>query len=441
MNGRRSSPTPDPEMVARAMDLVQSGHLAEAERIFRHLLRAHPDRMEFQLSLVAIARDAGRLDEALDRLGKALSIAPGRVDLHLQKGAVLFQLDRVEEAVAEYRRAVDLAPGSDEVHDILGVALLHAGRIEEALAEFARVVEIRPECAQAHMNLGATLHELDRLEDAVHCYRRALELDPNHSDAHENLGKTLYLMDRSGKSAEATRIAGEWRRDFPDNPWAGHLGAALGGGQAPGRASDEYLRAEFDGCAAEFEERLTALGYCAPQVLAEAMARELPPPDRGLQILDLGCGTGWGGRHLRAFARRMVGLDVAPQILARARATGIYDELVAEEMGGYLRAHAGTFDVIFAADVIPYSGGLDQLFREAAAALRPGGTFVFTAEGHRDGAEFRLNPSGRYSHTTPYLRGAVARAGLSLLALFTGQGRSEGTATGEFTYVLTRRCA
>ena len=48
-------------------------------------------------------------------------------------------------------------------------------------------------------------------------------------------------------------------------------------------------------------------------------ARQVPQLDR-LRVLDLACGTGYGSDYLSGKAGRVVGVDCAPEILARNRA-------------------------------------------------------------------------------------------------------------------------
>ncbi|MBI5369324.1 MAG: tetratricopeptide repeat protein [Planctomycetes bacterium] len=425
----------------RALEACRTGDLDDAERRFRRLVRDHPRRIELHLSLAAILRDRDRHTEALDRLRRALALDPARLDVRLQIGALLFQLGRGDDAILAYQEVTARAPDLDEAHDVLAVALWHAGRLEEAGAEFARFTELRPESAQGHMNLGAVQHERGRIAEAVASYRRVLLLSPDHAPAHENLGKALARLHATGHAADAARLAKEWRRDFPANAWAQHLGASVSGEDPPERCSDAYLQAEFDGCADGFAPRLAALGYCAPQRLAEALARDLPPAAGGLDVLDLGCGPGTAAGHLRPHALRLVGLDLAPLMLDQARAAGAYDDLVLDELGAFLRAHPSGFDLIFAADVLCYSGRLDGLFAAVAGALRPAGTFGFTVQEERASDGFRLTVSGRYSHSTAYLRATVAAAGLTLLRLFAGPGRDEGADHLGFTYGVVRRLA
>jgi predicted TPR repeat methyltransferase len=147
----------------------------------------------------------------------------------------------------------------------------------------------------------------------------------------------------------------------------------------------------------------------------------------GLDILDAGCGTGLCGPLLRPLAARLIGVDLSPAMLTRARERAVYDELVQAELTTWLRQHAGAFDVIAAADVLVYFGDLRAWMAAAAASLHPGGRLVFTTE--RSEAEprgFRLHPHGRYSHTQDYVEQTLLAAGLLPLLCERVQLRLEG---------------
>ena len=49
-------------------------------------------------------------------------------------------------------------------------------------------------------------------------------------------------------------------------------------------------------------------------------------------VLDLGCGTGFAALPFRPFSDWMVGVDLSTAMLAQARAKGVYDRLIENEM-------------------------------------------------------------------------------------------------------------
>ena len=104
--------------------------------------------------------------------------------------------------------------------------------------------------------------------------------------------------------------------------------------------SQAYVRALFDRYAEHFDEDLTIrLKYQAPQVL-RAMVDQLPGiAPGGMDVLDVGCGTGLAGVAFRSLASRLHGSDLAPRMVDKARRRGVYDHLeVAELVEGIARS-------------------------------------------------------------------------------------------------------
>src|SRR5207248_233908 len=79
--------------------------------------------------------------------------------------------------------------------------------------------------------------------------------------------------------------------------------------------------------------------------------------DASLDVLDLGCGTGLCGALLRRWARTLVGVDLSPGMLEKARERGCYDRLEQGDLVAVMRTMpARSFDLIVATDVLIYIG-------------------------------------------------------------------------------------
>src|SRR5262249_51580342 len=140
----------------------------------------------------------------------------------------------------------------------------------------------------------------------------------------------------------------------------------------------------------------------------------------GLDILDLGCGTGLTGVAFQDLARRLDGIDLSPAMIEKARSRAIYDHLAV----GDIEEAAGTYDLWLAADTLVYLGDLDRIFAAAKRSLRPGGRFLFTVERNPD-AGFALGPKRRWRHAEAYLRETAARQGFSVAGLMACAPRHE----------------
>jgi predicted TPR repeat methyltransferase len=181
--------------------------------------------------------------------------------------------------------------------------------------------------------------------------------------------------------------------------------------------SHAYVRALFDRYAERFDDDLTIrLKYQAPQVL-RAMVDQLPGiVPGGMDVLDVGCGTGLAGVAFRSLANRLHGSDLAPRMVEKARRRSVYDHLeVAELVEGVARTPSA-WDLVVAADVLVYVGDLVPVMRAATIGLRPGGLFCATVE-QCAGDGFALGPSRRYAHSAAYIRRVATEAGLDLIVL------------------------
>jgi SAM-dependent methyltransferase len=110
--------------------------------------------------------------------------------------------------------------------------------------------------------------------------------------------------------------------------------------------------------------------------------KALLPDLAGRDVVDLGCGFGWFCRFAaEQGARRVLGLDVSENMLARARATtsaaAVSYELA--DMEG-LALEPAAFDLAYSSLALHYIVAIDQLIGTVHRALRPGGRFVFSME-------------------------------------------------------------
>ncbi|HEX9190351.1 MAG TPA: tetratricopeptide repeat protein, partial [Vicinamibacteria bacterium] len=101
--------------------------------------------------------DAGRLEEARDRLEKAAAADPGWATPHLLLGRVHEARAALPAAAAAYERALRADPDLAEAHDGLGFVLGQLGQTRDAIDRFRRAAELRPDRFEAQYHLGATL--------------------------------------------------------------------------------------------------------------------------------------------------------------------------------------------------------------------------------------------------------------------------------------------
>src|SRR5882724_6741848 len=285
---------------------------------------------------------------------------------------------RNEEAVKLMTAALESDPGYVDAWSNLGVAYFKERDLERAEFCARRAIEIAPEFANAWANLGMTLRARNACEEALVAWGRALDLQPGMHNIAISYGHLLYRLDRL---PEALEFYSRWQTSAPDDPIPQHMLAAVGGAERPMRASDGYVRATFDDFAESFDRNLEELGYRAPQLLFDAVTRSGGlPRQQGLEALDIGCGTGLCGALLRPISRRLVGVDLSPNMLSKAAARAVYDQLNCSELTQWLAECGQHFDLAVAADVLCYFGDLSVAFANVRDVLAPGGCFACSLE-------------------------------------------------------------
>lgn len=244
---------------------------------------------------------------------------------------------------------------------------------------------------------------------AVACLENAVHEDPADLEAYRALGRILRFAGRTDEAATWYRRCLEIA---PADAVATICLVALGQGPVPERLPNDVVLYVFDRNAESYEANMRSLGYNAPEVLLGLLRAEGGAEDGSLDVLDLGCGSGWCGPLFRPFARRLVGIDLSPRMLAIAAGKHVYDELIQAEILEYLAHTAGGIDVVVAANVLVYFGDLASLAEGVARVLRPGGRFLFDVE-KGEGPEPGFHVSGRYTHSLAVLESALLPRGFT----------------------------
>lgn len=241
--------------------------------------------------------------------------------------------------------------------------------------------------------------------------RRAAAAEPASPLRQIQLADALR---RAGRDDEARAAAERCLALDPDAVPAKFLLASLGGAAPPETMPPELVAAIFDNAAPSFDRMLVDnLKYRGPELIARALGPLLPRLDRGLDVLDAGCGTGLCAPHLAPLARRLDGVDLSPRMIEAAEARGGYHRLAVGDIVTTLRRAPGDYDLIVAADVFVYVGALEAVFEAAHAALRPHGLIAYTVE-RGGGGRFALSRASRFRHDPAYVEETATRAGLVL---------------------------
>lgn len=417
------------------------GDLRRAEQAFRTVVEVAPHQAMSWNNLALVLVALGELEQAVPTLHRSLAIDSAQFSPWMNLAGVLLRLDRADEAETACAAALSLDAASPDAWQIRAMSRLHREDFAGAAEAFARTVELAGESAGLCLNLGAALLKCGRFGEAASSAARSAVLDPASSIAVEikqicdfivaaiagdmaaaravypetllaspteadRVFKTALLyLDWAGQHDAAVLVAEEWAGCRPDNMEAIHLrDAALS--RSVERQPAQLVARTFDEIAEDFDDRLVRrLAYRGPERLAALIASRIAA-NSGLDVLDLGCGTGLCAAMLRPYARRLAGVDLSAGMLAKATARGLYDHLEVADLLGVLSEGQTRWELV-AADTFPYLGDLEEVFAGAAGALRPGGWFAFSTE-TADSDGYVLKGNGRYAHGPRYVQTLAA---------------------------------
>lgn len=141
-------------------------------------------------------------------------------------------------------------------------------------------------------------------------------------------------------------------------------------------------RDQFTNC---YEDELRAEAYASLEFANtyHLAYRDLPAiferHAAGRKALDFGCGAGRSSRFMRGCGFDVTGIDVSPQMVAKAKEidpSGDYRLVAGDE---FAAAHADEFDLVLSAFTFDNVATLERkvtLFRSLALVMKPGGVLV-----------------------------------------------------------------
>lgn len=411
-------------LLEEGMRQHQLGQLDEAEAIYRRVLAATPGDVDALHYLGVLQHQKGQSDTAARLIRKAISRCPDYVDAHKNLGNVLQESGKLEKAERCYRKAIELQPGDPDAHTNLSVVLRLLKRYEEAVEASLVAVNNNANNPIAWLHFGRALKAGRMIDAAVSAFYRALDIDNQMVEAHNELCHTLYhaetLADMPADVVqERINAYQNWLSNEPDNPVVNFMLAACRGEKSFARAPDPVVKSLFDGFAVSFEQNLAVLGYSVPGLIGKLLERTYPGIKGEMAILDAGCGTGLCAEFLKPLASSLLGVDLSTGMLDQARKRALYDELIEAELTQKLQQDADAYDLVVCADTLCYFGDLKAVCHAVSGALKKAGRFIFSVESAEQNLPggFRLNTSGRYSHSREYVCDTLDAAGLSLVQI------------------------
>jgi protein O-GlcNAc transferase len=217
----RELPTPEADaavalQLQQAVWLHQQGQLAQAETLYRQVLRKGPGHFDAFHFLGLLYLQSGQTNAAIESIRKALKINPNHAVAHSNISNAFRVLNRHSEALASCDRALELAPDYAEAHNNRGNALRSLNRHAEALESYDSALRYNPDYTEALFNRGAVLILLNRHAEALTAYDQLLRLHPGAVEALNGRGNALQGLSKHAEALSSFDRALELKPDYAE---------------------------------------------------------------------------------------------------------------------------------------------------------------------------------------------------------------------------------
>jgi len=226
------------EAFEKALQRHRAGDVQQAEELCRQILQGEPQNAPALHLLGVLMQQAGRNEEALTFLRRAVALCPDDADFHYNLGVVQQLLGHKDEAMTSYRHALSLQSDHAPALNNLGNLALNLDRLDEAEECLRHSLRVQPDNGAAYHNLGLVCMRRGNLEEAITCFREAVRFRPDDAMIHFHLGQALEERGQSEEAIHAFEQAAHLRPE--DAFFQFSLGNALTLQHKPAAALPHY---------------------------------------------------------------------------------------------------------------------------------------------------------------------------------------------------------
>jgi len=433
-----ATPLADPirQYLETARTQIAQGDLQKAALTLNKAQKQSPSDPRVFMLAGLMAEKAGNLPKAFEALRHAVAISPDWGPGLLELALLLARQNQFEEAVTTAEKVVKLEPTNLVV--LAGVVdIAHrAGHLDMAVRHLRRGLELVPGDAQLRRQLARDLSGQGAHAESIELWSGLIAENP--ADTESLLGRVKAHI-AAGAPARAVADTTTLLELAPgDSVYAYY--AALAHGVTPAHQPPELNRGLFDSLAETYDQHMVrGLRYQLPKRVAQKILDRFP--DKKLNVLDLGCGTGLLGVCLGRIDGFLIGVDISMKMIEQAGRHNVYDRFHHVNLLDALQETPDSiYDVLTALDVFIYTGDLTETVPNALRILVPQGELIFSCEtADESGPDMVLQTNGRYAHKRSHVVSLCKAAGFETVEVEDTVLRQENNAPVQGFIVTARK--
>ncbi|WP_341363898.1 tetratricopeptide repeat protein [Thalassospira sp. SN3W] len=190
------------EMFRFAIDLFETGQLAEAESACRKMTLAYPQAAEAMHLAGLVAMKQGNGDIAAERMGRAAIADANNAEIQHDHAQALKAVGKLREAVGAFKRAIRLCPDSPALYCNIANTYRQLDELELAHENYMLALRLAPDVAEIHANLGACQYAMGDIAGAEASCKTALRLRDDIVNALVLMGQIRLDQGRTVSASE-----------------------------------------------------------------------------------------------------------------------------------------------------------------------------------------------------------------------------------------------
>lgn len=340
-------------------------------------------------------------------------------DTMLKKANVLYVKKKYVSAIKYYAKILSLDSVNFPAIANTATAYFEMREFAKAIPFFQKTISLDSNNPWWYNYLSQSFQKCGDFSGALDNAWQAVLLGENDNAHHLNLAYTIYeTADEEGREKTDSYLK-KWYEKYPKNPIAEQCFKSFYYDENFDTSNRKYVEELFDVFASDFDDVLKELNYDSPNIIARYLKEYFNKNNsKILSFLDLGCGSGLCGKHLKKIFKKskLTGVDISSQMLEKAKEKNVYDELVKCDITDCFSTDNLLFDVVMASDVFTYFGELDSVFAKVDSLLCANGVFIFTvSENNINKKDFFLSTSSRFVHSIKYVEKMLKKYNFSII--------------------------
>ena len=174
-----------------ALEYIQEKRYGEALPHLQAALEINPLSPEVNLNLGILDYHAGKNDEAIKKVTRALGLKTDWYLAHEWLGKIYLAKGDADKSMYHFNLALRTLSDNDPSSAGMGQALIFQNRLDEALRFTLRAMETQPRNEKLYNNAGYILIRQGKVDEAIVQFKEAVRLAPGYAKAHSNLGAAL----------------------------------------------------------------------------------------------------------------------------------------------------------------------------------------------------------------------------------------------------------